>query len=459
MKPIDRRRFVSESANQVAGLAAGASLLASASPAAAKSANDKVVLALLGAGGRGTGVAAGFAARKDAEIGYVCDLHDDRLASACKTIATHQGREPKALKEMRRLFDAKDLDAVIVATPDHWHALATILACQAGKDVYVEKPPSHNIWEGRKMVEAARKYRRIVQVGTQNRSAPYNLAARDYIKSGKLGDIHFCKVFNMKAGGQFRLPADDKPPSGFDWEAWLGTAPARPHNSTIFKGGWHHYWTYSGGDFANDGIHQLDLAMMLLGDPELPRSVYGTAGRFAFQDDQEVPDTQVVTYEFPKLIVTFELSLYTPYMEKIATDIRNASDVFPFWPQCGTRIELYGSKGIMYMGRHGGGWQVYTKPKRQSRPGELVAQFKGRPGDHPHQDDFIASIKSRKRPNADIEIGHKSAVLVHLGNIAHQVGNQKLVFDPETETFAGNEAANRLRRRENRTKYEVPEQV
>lgn len=165
------------------------------------------------------------------------------------------------------MLERDDIDGVIVATPDHWHGPATILACQAGKDVYVEKPPSHNIWEGRKMVEAARKYKRVVQAGTQNRSAPFSLAALEYIKSGKLGDIPLCKVFNLKPGGKFQLPSDGKVPAGFDWNTWLGAAGDRPYNAGLFGHGWHKFWDFSGGDMADDGIHQLDLARMLIGDP------------------------------------------------------------------------------------------------------------------------------------------------------------------------------------------------
>lgn len=308
------------------------------------------------------------------------------------------------------------------------------------------------------MVEAARNHDRIVQVGTQNRSAPYNQAAREYIANGQLGDVHLVKVFNLKSGTAYRLSPDDPPPAGFDWETWLGPAPKRQHNSGIFAGGWHKFWAYSGGDFADDGIHQLDLALMLLGDPELPKGIHAAGGRFAFDDDQEVPDTQVVTYELPKMLLTFELTGYPPYMDKIANDIRT-SDLFPYWPQCATRIEIYGTKGLMYVGRHGGGWQVFGPPKKQSRPGELISQMPGRPGDSFHQQDFIESVKTRRRPNAHIELGHKSATLVHAGNIAHQVGNVKLRFDPDQEQFVDHDAANQLLRRHNDSRHPVPDSV
>ena len=454
MKTTRRRFLVSSSGALVATTAA----LTFALPRRVLGANDVVNLALIGAGGRGTGVASGFAARSDATISHVCDLHDERLSARSKYLSTLQkGRMPTRFSEMRRVFDSNEVDAVIVATPDHWHSPATIMACQAAKDVYVEKPPSHNIWEGRKMVEAATSYKRIVQVGTQNRSAPYVLKAREYVQSGKLGDVHLVKVFNLKSGGPFRLGPDGKAPAGFDWNQWLGPAKDRPYNGTLFAGGWHQFWDYSGGDFADDGIHQTDLAMFVMGDPAMPAAVAATGGRLHHKDDAETPDLQVVHYDFKGFVMTFELSQYPPYMDKIAGDIR-LGDSFPYWPQCATRIEIYGSKGLMYIGRHGGGWQVFGRAKEQSRPGELIAQEFGRPGDDPHQQNFIDSIKSRKAPNADPTLVHRSTSLVHMGNIALRVGNAKLKFNAEAERF-DSEAANQLVKRDYRKGFEVPEKV
>jgi predicted dehydrogenase len=209
---------------------------------------------------------------------------------------------------------------------------------------------------------------------------------------------------------------------------------------------------------ADDGIHQLDLAMMLLGDPWPPKSVSAVGGRYAFQDAREVPDVQSVWYDFHRLVLTMEMTNYPPNMDKIAQDIRQ-TDAFPYWPQCSTRVELYGSKGLMVIGVHGGGWQVFGKPAKQSRPGEIVAEGPARPGDVPHIENFLSCIRSRSKPNADIELGHKSMMLVHMGNIAHRVGNAKLAFDARGERFPGNDAANRLLHRKDRAGWEVPERV
>jgi predicted dehydrogenase len=359
-------------------------------------ANDRVRVGLIGAGGRGSAVGTGFAEHKESELAYVCDLHTGRLDSRAKYFATKQnGKRPGMTKHMGQLFDDNNIDAVIVATPDQWHCLATIRACQAGKDVYVEKPPSHNVWEGRKMIQAARKYKRVVQVGTQNRSAPYNIKAREYVQSGKLGDIHLVKVYNLKAGGSFKLPPDGKAPAGFDWKAWLGPAPQRPYNSRIFHGGWHKLWDFSGGDMSDCGIHQTDLAMMLLGDPAMPTAVSATGGRMHYKgDDAEVPDTMVSTFDFDGMIMVHELTNYPSYMKKISGEIRG-SDKLPYWPQCATRIEFYGSKQQLIMGRHGGGWQAVVGD------GKVMAQEFGRPGDEPHRQNFIDCIKNRKQANSD----------------------------------------------------------
>jgi predicted dehydrogenase len=451
MKTINRRHFLNKSIRGAAKMSLGAGAFSLMSRQVL-GANERVNIALIGCGGRGRIVTRGLI-EHGAEVVYVCDLHEERLETTAAEIAGIQGRKPKKAREMQQVLNAKEVDAVMIGTPDHWHAPASILACQAGKDVYVEKPHSHNIWEGRKLIEAARKYKRIVQVGTQNRSAPYNFAAVDYIKSGKLGKIPLVKVYNMKPGGPFHLGDAGTPPEGFNWDAWLGPAPMRPYHQRIFHGGWHKFWDFSGGDMADDGVHQLDLAMMLMGNPGIPKAVSCSGGRLAHKgDDAEVPDLQVVSFDFEDFVMTFELTGYPRYMRKTTGTIRR-NDEFPYWTQNATRIELYGSELMMTIGRHGGGWQVTTSG------GKVVKQMYGRFPDAPHQQNFIESIKSRKRPNADVEILHNSCALVHLGNIAHRVGNQSLRFDPKSEQFIDNTEANKLLKRNYRRKYEIPEQV
>jgi len=452
MSRITRRKFVSLSAKGAAALAVGATAMAAARPTRAAPANEKVVLALIGAGGRGRDLAMGFAKLQNVEFKYVCEVNAARGAGTLAELEKAQGRPPKRVVDMREVLADQDVHAVIVATPEHWHALATIWACQAGKDVYVEKTPSLTIWEGRKMIEAARKYNRIVQVGTQNRSAPYGVSAREYIKSGELGKVIHVKVYNILGigGGIVRPQPDAGPPSGLNWDLWLGPAPERPFNPGRLN--WYVWYDYCGGTLSGDGIHQLDLTRMVLGDPPPPRAAYCAGGRLACDDKHEMPDMQAITYDYGTFTMTCENGTFAPYMKKIPPDIR-LSDKFPHWPTTGTRVEIYGTKRIMYLGRHGGGWQAFDQD------GKPAAQDPGYFPDKWHQPNFIACIRTRQRPSADIEQGHASACLVHLGNVAYRTGNQRLVFDPKTETFVDNEAANKFLRPAYRKEFRVPDEV
>lgn len=451
MQRISRRRFLKNSVRGVMGAYAGTLALGATRSLSAASANEKIIFGLIGCGGRGSSLLRTFSERREVEFAYLCDVDARRGGGLVRGVKSRQGRAPKRVSNLRRVLEDKDVDAVIVATPDHWHGLATVQACQAEKDVYVEKPPSHNIWEGRKIVEAARRYKRVVQCGTQNRSAPYVHKALEYIKGGKLGKIPFCKVFNLKSGGPFHMQPDSKQPDEIDWDTWLGPTPKRPYNARIQHGGWHAYWDFSGGDMADDGIHQLDIARWLVGK-DYPKGVHCSGGNLAFDDDREVPDTQAVTYDFDGLVMTFELTQWAPYMSKTPGSIRG-SDSFPYWPQNATRVEFYGTKELMIIGRHGGGWQVFTGG------GKVIAQEYGRAGDAPHRDNFLACIRSRKLPSADIEEGHRSAILVHLGNICCRLGGRKLAFDGKTERFVGDEEANRLLKRTYRKPFVAPDVV
>ena len=450
---ISRRKFLT-----TAGAGLSAIVAAPAIAARPLGASDKIVLAAIGVGGRSSTLISGFASRSDVHFATLCDVDPGRGGDMMKLLTEKQGAAPQRVQEMRRVLDDKSIDAVVIGTPDHWHGPASIFACQAGKHVYVEKPPSHNVWEGRKMVEAARRYKRVVQVGTQNRSAPYAQKALEYIQKGELGKIHLCKVYNLKSGGPFRAEGESAAPPGVDYDAWLGPAPKRAFSRSHFHGSWHAWWAYSGGDLADDGIHQLDLARWLCGK-ESPRSVVATGGKLAFPDsDAEVPDTQLVQYDFGDLLMTFEQTGWAPYMDKIAGDIRNGAGS-PYWPQCATRIELYGTKGLMLFGRHGGSWQAFHKSKAQSRQGELVAQELGRFPDAEHQADFLDAIRHNRRSNADVEEGHRSATLVHLANISTRLGGRRLEFDGKSETIVGDAEAAAFLKREYRAPYVVPEIV
>ncbi|MDR1958274.1 MAG: Gfo/Idh/MocA family oxidoreductase [Planctomycetaceae bacterium] len=432
------------------GFGAGLTILSGAASAQGTAANNKINLSLIGCGGRGTDLINGFHKREQQDVHVVscCDIRKDRGERAAAAVGA------KYTDEMRAVLDDKSVDAVVVALPDHWHALATFWACQAGKDVYVEKPASHSAFEGQKCVEAARKYKRIVQHGTQNRSAPYNFAAKKYIEDGKLGDIHLCRVYNVKAYGGLNIKPDERIPEGFDYDRWLGPVPMRPYSSAVVGHGWHHLLDFSAGDMADDGIHQFDLARWLIGK-EIPKSVYSAGGRFAQKDDADVPDTLISSYEFDDMTVTFELASYPGYMFKIGN--RN-EDLFPYpWMQCATRIEIFGTKGLMVAGRHGGGWEVYDRPKNRQ---PVVRDLQhGRFPDPEHKENFLQCLRSRELPNADIEKGHRSTMLVHYATISHRLGGVKLDIDTEDGTIKNHPDAAKYWKREYRKPYEITEEV
>lgn len=442
MKTANRREFLKTSVT-----AATAFAILPGGKAAGP--NARVILGVMGTGGRGTYLATAFARRTDAEVAYVCDADTRRMAQAQKSVAAAQNKQPKAVQDFRRILEDRSVDAIVNATPDHWHALGTILACQAGKDVYVEKPLCHNLWEGRKMIEAARKHQRVVQLGTQNRSANDAREAAEYVRSGRLGDLHLVRVFNMMQHGMGAQGPDQPPPPELDYELWCGPAAKLPYNP---RRSWLSYFEYSCGPIPGDAVHQLDLARMVLGDPPPPRSVGHSGGILALKDGRDTPDTQAAAFDYGDYKLLFEAALWTPYLTKTPMPERD-KDRFPNWPFNGTRIELLGTQGFMFVGRHSDGWQAFDAK------GQLVASRYGRQGDRLHQDNFIACIRSRERPNADLEKGHASTLLCHLANIAWRTGNRTLAFDAASESFPDAPDANRLLKRAYRAPWTVPEEV
>ncbi len=426
----------------------GAAALAALSGRRSVAASDKVVLGIMGCGGRGSQLASWFAAMPDVEIAYLCDVDERRFDRVLETVESSQERSPELVGDFRRILEDKSVDALVNATPDHWHALATVMACQAGKDVYVEKPLAHDLREGRLMVAAARKYERVVQVGTQTRSAPYVQQAIDYIRGGQMGEVHLARVYFMMEHPELPRGAVTAPPAGLDWEMWCGPAPLSEYSPGRW---WFEQWDYSCGGIAGDAVHQLDLTRMILG-LGWPESIQQVGGVRGHNDGREIPDTQLVTFDYGPVTMMFEAALWTPYMKKIPNAIRD-SDLFPDWPFCGTRVEFFGTEGFMYFGRQGGGWQAYD------REGRLVRSQPGRQGDPHHLRNFIDCIRSRQRPNAEVEDGHISTALCHLANISYRAGNRQLRFDPATQSFPGDEQANRLLGRSYREPWVLKDEV
>ena len=442
MKLLNRREFMKSSL----GTAAALTIMPVRK---SYSANEIVSIGVMGLGGRGTYLAERFASRPDAEVAYLCDPDTRRFARARNVVEEAQDTKPKMVQDFRRILDDSSVDVLINATPDHWHALGTIMACQAEKDVYVEKPMAHNIWEGRKMIEAARKYKRVVQVGMQSRSAPYMKKAVEYIQAGKLGDVHLIRVFNMMKHPMMGKGSEQPVPEGFDYDMWCGPAPKLPYNPNR---SWLNQWEYSCGPIAGDAVHQIDLARYLFGDKPYPYTVSNTGGICALHDGREIPDTQLAAYEYGEFTLMSESALWMPYMKKTPYSIRDW-DKFPDWPFSSTKIEVMGTEGFMYVGRHGGGWQAYDSN------GELVHSEYGRQGDKEHQDNFIDCIRTRKKPNTDVEQGHYSVLLCHLANISYRVGNQKLTLDPKTESFVDAPDANKYLKRIYRAPWVIPDKI
>ena len=444
-----RRDFIGNTIIGTCGASLGAVGLLTKS---CRGANDKVVLGLIGSGGRG--LANGLNCcdmNSNVEIKSVCDVDVLRSEKAVKEINKKLGYLPEATRNMKEILDDPDIDAVYISTPDHWHALATILACQAGKDVYLEKTPTACVWEGKKMIEAEKRYKRVVQVGLQNRSGNYNNEARDYILGGKLGQIMHINIFNLMGGKKWQPLPDEKIPDTLDWDAWLGPAPYRPYNPGAHKG-WHYFRDFSPG-LMNDASHQLDLTRMVLGDPLHPESIYCWGGNHVYNSENEVPEIQNITYDYKEFAINCLSGNAAKYMSKTPNDIRMDQNRFPLWNTNATRIEIYGTGGVMYLGRQGGGWQVFGPG------GEILAQSGGIHSELDHHVNFIECIKNRKRPNSTLEQAHLSASLVHFANIAYHTGNKQLLLDPDNEQFIDNDEANKLLKKHYRNNYAIPEKV
>ena len=374
-------------------------------------ANDKVRLGLIGCGGRSSQDWNTFLAQPDVDPTAVCDVYTPFADRAIKTA----GGKPTAHHDYRKLLDRNDVDAVIVATPDHWHALITIAACAAGKDVYCEKPLSLTVAEGRRMVTAARKHNRVVQTGSQQRSGTHYAEAVKFIQGGGIGEVH-----RIQAGMQRNIYPGLKPAdfdaSKLDWDMWLGPAPKTKFEAfrAIYNFRW--FWDYSGGQMTNWGAHELDIARWIL-NADAPLSVSGTGGRYSLTDGGETPDVQHVAYRFPTSIVTWTTS-------EVAQ---------------GTKISLdiYGSKGMMTLLRSG--YKV-TPEIVNKLPAMASIEVKGGNLDAQHARNFLDCVKSRKKPNADIEEGHRTAVMAHLGNISTRLG-RSLKWDPVAEQIVGDKEA------------------
>jgi predicted dehydrogenase len=425
MPALTRREFVATSALT----------LTAASYARTPGANDRVRLAVMGARIRGKQLIPVFLKQPNVEVTHVIDPDENLHPDALKLVKD-QSPPPKGEKDVRKVLEDQSVTALVVAAPDHWHALATVWACQAGKHVYCEKPLSHNLIEGRRMVQAARKHRKVVQVGTQRRSAADVLAAREYVQTGKLGKVAFARAWIAGSRPNIGKARPEPVPKGVDYSLWLGPAAEGPFTKNRFHYNWHWFWDLGTGELGNNGIHGLDVARFVLG-LDAPTRVSCAGGKHYYDDDQQTPDTQIATFDFPAgpggaagCTLVWEHRVW----EKAGPEGQSFG------------VVLHGDKGTLIF--TGKGWEV--------RGGDGASQKPGPDMMGTHARNFLDCIREEgKALNADVEEGHKSTRLCHLGNIAYRVG-RTLRFDAATETIKDDPEANKLLGREYRKGFELP---
>ncbi len=434
MSKRSRRRFLQQSLTGLAAAGAAATtpaVVSARSQSRVSGANRRIRLGLIGCGGMGTGDLR-QALRLGAQLVALCDVDDAQSARVRETVEREFSQTPELVtRDFRRVLDRADIDAVIVATPDHWHALPTVMACQAGKDVYVEKPLSLTIREGRVMVETARRHGRVVQMGTQQRSAPHYADAVEYVKSGALGTIRLVKTWAYQDWmGNIPVVPDSDPPPSVDYDFWLGPAPARPFNRNRFHFNFRWYYDYSGGLMTDWGAHMIDIANWGMG-VTAPRAAVSTGGKFGFPEDaEETPDTQQALWEFDGFSMLWEH----------ATAIGQG----PYMRDHG--VAFHGNNGVLVVDR--GGWEVF--PETETKDGRRQYRSAGEPrrsarGDYHqlHVRNFLECMDTRERPRSDVGIGHASMIACHLGNIAFRM-KRRVAWDEATETIPGDPEAQAL---------------
>ncbi|UCD29483.1 MAG: Gfo/Idh/MocA family oxidoreductase [Planctomycetota bacterium] len=421
MSFISRRVFLKTSAALVTASAAGK---------AVAGANERIPAAVIGVRNRGKQVANAFQGSGRFDMVSICDCDRSMMDKAMVDLQKKLPTKPRLVQDFRRVLDDKNIGAIINATPDHWHALITTMALEAGKHVYLEKPASYNINDGRAMVVAQKKHPKLtVLVGTQQRSGQHFKDARQFVTEGGLGKVAFSRAWITHTRPVIPIIPDSDPPTSLDYEMWLGPAPYRPYNKNRVHYNWHFMKDYGTGEMGNWGTHWLDIIRYMM-NLDLPESVSGTGGKFVFRDAKEWPDTQTLTFEYPDLTLLWEERLWTNFR------IHDMA--------CGA--ELGGEKGSLVIDREG--WTFYPKK------GEPV-KHPGSPLTEPHVKNFANCIAGSAKPVSSIEEGHKSAILCHLGNIAVAL-NRRLEFDSVTQTIKNIPEANSYFGREYRKPWKLP---
>ncbi|RKY88670.1 gfo/Idh/MocA family oxidoreductase [candidate division KSB1 bacterium] len=449
MKKITRREFLGNSPVAIAG---ASTIIAGFEPSEkikaegkiSVSSNDRIHIALIGCGGMGKADLKSFLRMNEIECLAIADVDEKHLAEGIKIVEETRSRKPDGYRDFRRIMDRRDIDAVIVATPDHWHALPVIYACQTGKDVYVEKPLATSIKEGRVMVNAAHRNNRIVQVGTQQRSAKHFQDAVRYVKSGHLGKIRLVRSWTyLDWKGGLGNPLDCEPPPEVDYDFWLGPAPKRPFNPARFHFTFRWFWDYSGGLMTDWGAHMVDVVMWAMSEDPIGAMAIG--GKYGFPDDiMETPDTQQSIVEFPGFSLLWEHMI--------------GCGVGPWQREHG--VEFHGSNGILVVDRKG--WEVHSETDKLGRP-DRIYRMKAVPRQEGswdyhfyHVKNFIECMKTREKPVSEISFGHKAATVCHLANIAVRL-RRYISWDPEKEKVVGDTEAQKLVGRKYRSPWVLPE--
>lgn len=418
---ISRRDFVVSSSAIIAGTLASRR---------AFGANDRVQVAAAGLNGRGWGIARAAMARDDVELVALCDVDRRVLENRANELESTTGKRPRTFIDYREMAAADGIDAITVGTPNHWHALCGILAMANGKDVFLEKPISHTVWEGRQLIAAQKRYGRVLQHGTQRRSEPDWARACERARSGIIGDIYMTRTGIARFREPFNYPPREEPPEWLDWTLWQGPAPERPFSRNYVHYNWHWFWHYGNGESGNNGPHRTDVINWII-DKGLPVKTDSSGGVFGYTvDARETPNTQTITHTFADGTL-------------LHMDVRNRyTDSLPF-------VIAYGDRGYM------SGGTFYDTEGEVIPDDESVASVDN--STRAHMDNFIEAVKlgDPDAVNATVEQGHIAAALCHLGNIAYRLG-RTIHFDPETETCPGDDEANALLTREYREGFEVP---
>ena len=429
---LSRRTFIRNSAGATIGFAVAPMII----PSTAFGANDRIRAAVLGVNGRGKSHIKGLMDQENVQVAVLCDPDTNVSGERAKEFEETYGKKVKTEQDLRRVFDDKDIDVVTIAMPNHWHALATIWACQAGKDVYVEKPGAHNIFEGRKMVEAAHKYDRIVQHGVQLRSSVAIQEAIQHLRDGLIGNVYMARGLVFRWRPDIGNHPNEPVPTGLDYDLWTGPAQMRPFTRNLVHYNWHWQWDYGNGDVGNQGIHETDLCMWGL-DVGLPEKITSMGGKFLWDDCKEVPEVQTSIYHYPKekKMIQFEVRHWCTNLE----DGAGVGNIF------------YGDKGYMVV-RGYDEYETFLGKDREPGPKRKEG------GDH--YKNFIECVRSRdkSKQNGPVETAHLASGLAHLGNIAYRLG-RVLTFNPATERFTGDKEADAMLTRNYRAPFVVPESV